>query len=239
MEIVRYADRPELREQRGEFDDFPEFMFHNAMGGKYWGRLYTDFAAFQLAVLDGDELIGEVHALSLPVEGDELPSGWDEAFERGMEAGGGNVVSLLAISVKPKARGKGLPALLIAEVQRIAREAGHESVIAPVRPTLKDRYPLIPIERYVEWRRDDGSHFDPWIRAHEQLGGVIVGPCRDSMLIRAPVADWQEWTGMQFPEDGVYIVPGMLAPLEVHEGIGTHVEPNVWMRHGVVIESGA
>jgi GNAT superfamily N-acetyltransferase len=238
MEIVRYADRPELREQRGEFDDFPEFMFHNAMGGKYWGRLYTDFAAFQLAVLDGDELIGEVHALSLPVEGDELPSGWDEAFERGMEAGGGNVVSLLAISVKPKARGKGLPALLIAEVQRIAREAGHESVIAPVRPTLKDRYPLIPIERYVEWRRDDGSHFDPWIRAHERLGGVIVGPCRDSMLIRAPVADWQEWTGMQFPEDGVYIVPGMLAPLEVHEGIGTHVEPNVWMRHGVVIESG-
>jgi GNAT superfamily N-acetyltransferase len=233
MEIVRYADRPELREQRGEFDDFPEFMFHNAMGGKYWGRLYTDFAAFQLAVLDGDELIGEVHALSLPVEGDELPSGWDEAFERGMEAGGGNVVSLLAISVKPEARGKGLPALLIAEVQRIAREAGHESVIAPVRPTLKDRYPLIPIERYVLWRRDDGSHFDPWIRAHERLGGVIVGPCRDSMLIRAPVADWQEWTGLQFPEDGVYIVPGMLAPLEVHEGVGTHVEPNVWMRHEV------
>jgi GNAT superfamily N-acetyltransferase len=233
MEIVRYADRPDLREQRGEFEDFPEFMFHNAMGGKYWDRLYTDFAAFQLAVLDGDELIGEVHALSLPVEGDELPSGWDEAFERGMEAGGGNVVSLLAISVKPKARGKGLPALLIAEVQRIAREAGHESVIAPVRPTLKDRYPLIPIERYVEWRRDDGSHFDPWIRAHERLGGVIVGPCRDSMLIQAPVADWQEWTGIQFPEDGVYIVPRMLAPLEVHEGVGTHVEPNVWMRHGV------
>jgi len=233
MEVVRYADRPGLREQRGEFDDFPEFMFHNAMGGKYWDRLYTDFPAFQLAVLDGDELIGEVHALSLPVEGDELPSGWDEAFERGMEAGGGNVVSLLAISVKPKARGKGLPALLIAEVQRIAREAGQESVIAPVRPTLKDRYPLIPIERYVEWRRDDGSHFDPWIRAHERLGGVIVGPCRDSMLIGAPVADWQEWTGMQFPEDGVYIVPGMLAPLEVHEGVGTHVEPNVWIRHEV------
>jgi hypothetical protein len=97
---------------------------------------------------------------------------------------------------------------------------------------------LIPIERYVEWRRDDGSHFDPWIRAHERLGGVIVGPCRDSMLIQAPVADWQEWTGMQFPEDGVYIVPRMLAPLDVHEGVGTHVEPNVWMRH-VVVESGA
>lgn len=48
-----------------------------------------------------------------------------------------------------------------------ARAAGLASVIAPVRPTWKERCPLIPIERYVEWRRDDGSHFDPWIRTHE------------------------------------------------------------------------
>jgi GNAT superfamily N-acetyltransferase len=233
MEVVRYADRPDLRERRRELDEFPEYMNHNAMGSKYWGRLYSDFPAFQLAAIDGDALLGEVHALSLPVEGDELPSGWDEAFERGMEAGGGNVVSLLAMSVKPESRGQGVPQRLIASMRTAARAAGHDSVIAPVRPTLKDRYPLIPIERYVEWRRDDGSHFDPWIRAHERLGGTIIGPCRDSMLIQAPVADWQTWTGMEFPEDGMYIVPGMLAPLEVHEGVGTHVEPNVWMRHSV------
>jgi GNAT superfamily N-acetyltransferase len=233
MEVVRYADRPDVRERRGELNLFPEYMNHNAMGWKYWGRLYTDFPAYQLAVLDGDALIGEVHALSLPVVGDQPPTGWDEAFERGMEAGGGNVVSLLAISVKPDARGQGVPAILIEAVRGAAREDRKESVIAPVRPTLKDRYPLIPIERYVEWRRDDGSHFDPWIRAHERLGGEILGPCRDSMLIQAPAADWQAWTGMQFPEDGVYIVPGMLAPLDVRDGVGTHVEPNVWMRHSV------
>lgn len=234
MEVVRYADRPDVRERRGELNEFPEYMNHNAMGWKYWGRLYTDFPAYQFAVLEGEELIGEVHALSLPVDGDELPSGWDEAFERGMEAGGGNVVSLLAISVKPEARGRGVPQRLIATVRTAARESGQESIIAPVRPTLKDRYPLIPIERYVEWRREDGSHFDPWIRAHERLGGVIVGPCRESMFIKAPVADWQEWTRMEFPEDGTYIVPGMLAPLEVRDGVGTHVEPNVWVRHAVL-----
>lgn len=234
MEVVRYADRPDLRDRRGdELNEFPEYMNHNAMGSKYWGRLYTDFPAFQLAAVDGEALLGEVHALSLPIVEDQLPSGWDEAFERGMEAGGGNVVSLLAMSVKPEARGLGVPQRLIAAVRTAAREAGLESVIAPVRPTLKDRYPLIPIERYIEWRREDGSHFDPWIRAHERVGGAIVGPCRDSMLIQAPVADWETWTDMQFPEDGVYIVPGMLAPLEVHEGVGTHVEPNVWMRHAV------
>jgi GNAT superfamily N-acetyltransferase len=230
--IVRYADRPDLRERRGdELSNFPEYMKHNAMGWRYWGRLYEEFPAFQLAVLDGDELVGEVHALPLPVDGDELPQGWDEAFERGMEAGGGNVVSLLAISVKPTWRGRGLPTLLIDAIRRGAAEACCESVIAPVRPTLKERYPLTPIERYVEWRRQDGSHFDPWLRTHERTGGRIAAPAPHSMLIKAPVVDWQKWTEMWFPEDGTYVVPGMLAPLEVRDGVGTYIEPNVWMRH--------
>ncbi len=47
-------------------------------------------------------------------------------------------------------------------------------VIAPVRPTWKERYPLIPIERTSSWRRADGSHFDPWIRVHEVVGGEII-----------------------------------------------------------------
>ena len=235
IELVRYADRPDLRERRtDELSDFPEYMKHNAMGRRYWWRLYDDFPVFQLAAVDGDELVGEVHALSLPVQADELPDGWDEAFERGMEAGGGNVVSLLAISVAAERRGQGVAALLIGEIRRAAAQEGHESVIAPVRPTLKERYPLIPIEQYVGWRRADGSHFDPWLRTHERLGGTIVAPAPRSMLVEAPVADWQEWTGMPFPEDGAYVVPGMLAPLEVRGGVGTHVEPNVWVRHEVL-----
>lgn len=235
IELVRYADRPDLRERRtDELSDFPEYMKHNAMSWRYWRRLYDDFPAFQLAAVDGDELIGEVHALSLPVQDGELPVGWDEAFGRGMEAGGGNVVSLLAISVTPERRGQGVPQLLIGAIRRTAAETGHESVIAPVRPTLKERYPLILIEHYVGWRRADGSHFDPWLRTHERLGGTIVAPAPRSMLIEAPVADWQEWTGMPFPEDGTYVVPGMLAPLEVRGGVGTHTEPNVWVRHEVL-----
>jgi hypothetical protein len=114
-----------------------------------------------------------------------------------------------------------------------ARAAGLGSMIAPVRPTLKERYPLIPIDRYLEWRREDGSHFDPWIRIHERVGGEIVAPAPESMLMRAPVADWEEWTDMRFPVDGEYVFPGALATLVVEGGIGTHVEPNVWIRHGV------
>ena len=233
MNVVRYADRPDLRERRtDELNTFPAFMNHNAMGWKYWGRLYDEHPAFQLALVDGDDLVAEVHALPVHVE-DELPAGWDEAFERGMEQGDGNVLSLLAISVRPERRGGGLAGRLIDAARGAAADAGLAGVIAPVRPTLKSSYPLIPIEQYIEWRRDDGSHFDPWIRVHERAGASIVQSAPGSMRIEAPVAEWEEWTEMRFPGDGSYVVPGMLAPLEVRGGVGVHVEPNVWLRHTV------
>jgi hypothetical protein len=111
--------------------------------------------------------------------------------------------------------------------------AGLSSVIAPVRPTWKERYPLIAIERYIEWRRDDGSHFDPWIRIHERIGGEIIAPAPGSMTIRLPAGEWEALTGMRFPADGEYVFPGGLATLTVQDGIGTHVEPNVWVLHRV------
>jgi hypothetical protein len=113
-----------------------------------------------------------------------------------------------------------------------ARAAGlSEGVIAPVRPTWKERYPLIPIEAYVEWRRDDGSHFDPWIRVHELVGGQIIAAAPRSMTVRGTPAEWEEWTGMAFPSDGTYVFPGCLAPVTFVDGVGTHVEPNVWVLH--------
>jgi hypothetical protein len=120
---------------------------------------------------------------------------------------------------------------MLDEMRRAAGSHGLRELIAPVRPTRKSLYPLIPIEHYVDWRREDGSHFDPWIRLHERVGGRLHGPCPASMTIEAPVADWEEWTGMAFPGDGDHVFPGGLAPLHVRDGIGRHVEPNVWLRH--------
>jgi hypothetical protein len=119
-------------------------------------------------------------------------------------------------------------------LHRQRRAAGlTNGVIAPVRPTWKERYPLIPIAEYMAWRRPDGSHFDPWLRIHETVGGEILAACPRSMVIRGSPADWEEWTGMSFPTDGEYVVPGALATLVVEDGIGTHVEPNVWVVHRV------
>jgi GNAT superfamily N-acetyltransferase len=243
VNIVRYADRPDLRAIRFETlprQTFPEYMNHNEPGGRYWHRLYEEHSDFQLALVDGDELVAELHSVPTPWDGsdDDLPSGWDEAFVRAFESGReADVLCALAISVRPDQQGRQLSSVMLNAMRGAASAHGLRELIAPVRPTLKARYPLIAIERYAEWRREDGSHFDPWIRLHERVGGEILAPAPDSMVIEASVEDWETWTGMRFPGDGDHVVPGMLAPLVVRDGLGRHVEPNVWLRHAPLTES--
>jgi GNAT superfamily N-acetyltransferase len=239
MKLVRYADRPDLRAIRHPTLSrvtFPEYMHHNQTGTNYWHRLYDEHPDFQLALLDGDELTAEFHSVPMAWDGsaEDLPPGWDDVFPRAFESRREpTVLCALALSVRPDQQGRQLSGYMLNAMRDTARNARLREVVAPVRPTKKAEYPLIPIERYVGWRREDGSHFDPWIRVHEVVGGSIIRPAPESMVIEAPVADWEEWTGMLFPDDGTYVVPQMLAPLHVSTGVGRHVEPNVWMRHGL------
>jgi hypothetical protein len=98
---------------------------------------------------------------------------------------------------------------------------------------LKHRYPLTPIERYLSWRRPDGTHLDPWLRTHERLGADIVKTAPESYVVTGTVAEWEEWTKMAFPDSGAYVVPDALVPIEVdlERDEGVYVEPNVWMVH--------
>jgi GNAT superfamily N-acetyltransferase len=237
VKLVRYADRPELIDRREWLSaSFPTYMHHNEPGGRYWARLYDEHPDFQLGLLDGDEVIAELHSVPTPWDGSEadLPSGWDEAFTRAFESDREpTVLCALAISVLPERRGEQLSSRMIEAMRDAARTHSLSELIAPVRPTLKEHYPLIPIERFVKWRRADGTHLDPWIRTHERVGGEIIALAPQSMVIEAPASDWEEWTGLRLPEDGTYVVEGMLAPLEVRGGIGRHVEPNVWIGHSV------
>jgi GNAT superfamily N-acetyltransferase len=240
MKLVRYADRPDLREIR--FDalvakTFPEYLNHNEPG-RNWGRLYTDFPDFQVGLLDDDgELVAEAHAIPVPWDGTigGLPSGWDEGFEAGMAMEEpATALMAVAISVEPSRQGTRLSSRMIETFRDNARAAGlSKGVIAPVRPTLKQRYPLIPIETYMTWRRPDGSHFDPWVRVHEVVGGEILAAAPRSMVVRGIAAEWEEWTGMAFPADGEYVFPGCLASVTFVDGVGTHVEPNIWLRHKI------
>jgi hypothetical protein len=55
------------------------------------------------------------------------------------------------------------------------------------------------------------------------------------MSYRAPVADWEEWTGMSFPESGPYIIPGGLQPVQIDRAadVGLYYDPNIWVVHWV------
>jgi hypothetical protein len=63
------------------------------------------------------------------------------------------------------------------------------------------------------------------------VGGEILDPAPRSMTITGAREQWEEWTGLQFPEDGDYVVPGALTTVRFENGQGAYVEPNVWMKH--------
>src|SRR5207244_11272726 len=110
-------------------------------------------------------------------------------------------------------RGTGLSRMVLSALRDKARIRGLDQMIAPARPTLKHRYPLTSIQSYVRWKRSDGTPFDPWIRTHWRLGAELLTtePC--AMTITGTASEWEEWTGMAFPETGDYIVLGAVAPV--------------------------
>jgi GNAT superfamily N-acetyltransferase len=213
LAFVTHAEHPELRKTVP--DIWPEFMAHDPVVQSFWPQLYDQYPDFQLWVVDRDAgrraTVG--YACSVPVgwNGTPSPRGIDWALTDGVEAAPTTLCAIVA-GVVPDYRGLGIAETI-------------------VRPTWKERYPLVALDRYVGWRRGDGLPFDPWLRTHERLGGELVALAPRSMTISGPRAEWEEWTGMVFPEDGNYIVPGALVPVHFKNGRGVYVEPNIWVRH--------
>jgi GNAT superfamily N-acetyltransferase len=153
------------------------------------------------------------------------PRGIDWAMTNGV-AGDPSSLCAITVTVTQEYRGSGLAEAMLRRMASIAGAHGLDELIAPVRPTWKERYPLTPIGRYMLWRREDGL-----LRTHERLGAEILDVAPRSMTITGSRDEWEEWTGLQFPDDGDYVVPGALVPVRFENGHGTYVEPNVWMKH--------
>ncbi len=248
--IIQSAkQRPDLKGDAGEilYKYWPLFMQNSSADDEYWDELFEpDFSQFQqFAILqqgEEQELIGTAHSVPFPWEGDSLEqlpdNAWDEVFRRGIAARGKAVkkmLSALSVTISPEFRGKNLSALLIGSLKQAAIDAGMEGLVVPVRPTLKQNYPLQDFVQYCGWKNDNNEPFDPWIRTHWRLGAKIIRPAMHSMYINASLDKWQEWTGMKFPQSGQYIIPGGLVPLEVdiQQQMGYYIEPNLWMFHNL------
>jgi hypothetical protein len=98
-----------------------------------------------------------------------------------------------------------------------------------------ESYPLTLMDRYVRWERFDRLPFNPQLRVHRRLGAGFLQLAPRSIVITGTISEWEEWTGMCFPESGAYIVPGIPQHVVVHleRDLGTYEEPNVWLRHPV------
>jgi hypothetical protein len=254
---VTLAERPDLA---GAFDalshaPWPEFMHHAVVDGGVWRSLNTRFAAFQVALLDAaGELLAVGRTIPLVWDGTagDLPEDYPAILTRAeYDADAGctpNTVSALLASVAAEHRGSGLSRLVVGAMRDAAVRHGATTLIAPVRPTWKTRYPLTPIERYVRWThpgtagdasgdggngREGGAPFDPWLRVHWRLGAEVIAVDPDHFVVRGSVAEWESWVGMAFPESGRYVVPEALAPVEIdrERDTGIYEEPCVWMCH--------
>ncbi|MGM0421264.1 MAG: GNAT family N-acetyltransferase [Bacillota bacterium] len=222
---------------------WPEFMLHDPVSLKYWSRLFADFPDYQLSLESEREIIGTANAIPFFWDGPfaELPDeGWDWALERGFSdkdrKSPPNTLCGLQIAVSRQHQGKRINSLLLKEMKALANAKGFTYLTIPIRPSLKSLYPLIPMENYLEWTREkDGLPFDPWIRVHYRAGAEIVRVCSRSMHIPGTIAQWEEWTGLNFKESGQYIVPGALNPITVNlaADLGEYYEPNIWVLHEV------
>jgi hypothetical protein len=239
VDVFTAEERPDLWEEGHSLfrDVWPEYNLHGN-NDSYFGTLFPQHARLQVLLYDRsiDRLVARGRTIPFRWDGslDDLPPGIDAVGRRALEdPGPATALSALAAEVVSDQQGRGLSPLILMAMAAAGRQAGLSPLMAPVRPSWKDRYPITPIGSYAAWRRPDGLPFDPWLRVHAQLGATMVRTEADSLQIEAPVADWEQWTGMAFPEDGEYVFPLGLAPLRVHRGIGSYWEPNVWMRHDI------
>jgi GNAT superfamily N-acetyltransferase len=218
----------------------PAFINEGAVLKRLFGRVVTEYPEFLFYAWDEErqEVVGVGHAIPATWNGDgaTLPDGgFDEMIEARFvpEPRAPTVLCALGITIAPRYRGQGLSRRMIERMAEIGRDHGLDTLIAPVRPTLKHRYPLTPMDRYLSWRRPDGSHLDPWLRTHERLGAEIVKVASRSVVVTGTVAEWEAWTEMALPESGPYVVSGALVPIEIdrERDEGVYAEPNVWMVH--------
>jgi GNAT superfamily N-acetyltransferase len=223
---------------------WPEFMLHDAVANENWHELFDRFPEYQLALYDtqAHRVAGMANSFPLRWEHsvEELPEGgWDWAFQEAVHHHKHriqpNYHCAIQIVVRPDYRSQGLSMPMVQAVRAVTESKNLKSLIIPIRPSEKHKYPLIRLDDYISWKTQEGLPFDPWLRVHLRAGARIIKVCHQSKTIRGTRRDWERWTELRLPQSGQYIIYGALNPIEIHleKEEGIYVEPNVWIVHEI------
>jgi GNAT superfamily N-acetyltransferase len=199
----------------------------------------TEFAHLELAALDGSALTATGWAVPVRWDGTcaDLPAGFTGTLVRALdnldENATPNTLVICAAQIHPGLQRTGLAARLLNAFIDLAPGYGLDSVIVPLRPTLKHRYPLTPISAYAGWTRNDGQPLDPWLRTHLRMGATVLSPIQVSQTMTGTVVEWETWTGLVLPDSGTYVIDGGLSTLTIDTETdqGIYQEPGIWLRH--------
>ncbi len=221
-------------------EGFPAWIVGDAAVTPLIPRVRDLFAPFDLTLVDHDEQPGATGwgvPLAWDGDPDDLPDTFAGMLGRALALHDtGGVPDTLAVGgavVHPAHKGTDVAEALLRSLGDVATAHRLERVVAPVRPTRKDLYPLMPIELYAHWVRDDDLPWDPWLRLHVRMGATIQRVLPQAQTMTGTVDQWRGWTGMEFPATGDYVIPRGMSILHVDRDhdLGTYVEPNVWVRH--------
>lgn len=244
VEITTVAERPHLAGAAVYDGPWPDFMRHNRISDAYFRQSFKIFADTCLVATGQDgTVVADAQAVQFAWGAPgrhELPAGgWEQVVIWAFADADAEVVPdtacALNISVAVTHQHQGLAGLMLDALRDSVRELGLWDLVAPVRPTWKDREPRTPMAAYVRRTRDDLLPYDPWLRTHIRAGGKIIGVAPASWVVAGSLAQWREWTGLPFDLDGDVDVPGALVPVhcDTRGESAVYVEPNVWVRHAL------
>jgi hypothetical protein len=242
--VVTVAQQPDLEAVlvAADRDAYPPFLMHSAFAD-LWPSIYEEFPEYQFALLDSQTDTVLAHGNSVPFRWDgNVASLPDSALTlarlaRSARRAGTVTTALGALQavVHVEHQARGLSPRILKTMAALADRRHLADLFAPIRPTHKERYPLIDMEAYAQWQRSDGLPQDPWMRVHHQLGAKPVGVPRAWATVTGSRAQWEDWTGMPLPQTGAYVIPGGLVPvdIDIEADQGRYEEPHVWMHYRI------
>lgn len=218
---------------------WPKFMLH--WHCPEWAHLFTTFSDYQVLLIENEKVLGFGHTIPFYWNIDlvQIPDDLRVLLEIGVEnhkkGVKPNILLALAAVVTKDSKGRGLSFDIVKAMKEIAQKNSINTIIVPVRPTLKHMYPMIPIVNYSKWKREDGLPFDPWLRVHKKLGGEVFKTADESMTITGNIKEWELWTGVKILGNGMFIFDGALNPIAIdyEKDVGKYTDPCVWIRHDV------